>query len=649
MKEFEFTLKAILIGIVLALVFCGANVYLGLKIGSTISASIPASILAMGFLRMFKKYSVLENSISQTTASTGEATAAVIIFVFPALLILGVWDSFSYWDIVVVGIPGLIIGVIYSIILRKVLLKDETLAFPEGQAIGQVLSTTTNTSNKSSIKALTIGMIVSAVLTFCQSGLQILASGYDKIVRVGGGLIGGGTSFSAAIIGAGFLVGFNPMLVGFIALIISWCIFLPIFTISYGIHDSSDLISSAYYTWQNYIRPIGIGVMIFSGFATIIMLIKPIMQGVRESIVALKHIGKVDHKDQDLNIKKLGAVLLITCFPIIFLIHSELNGFSDHSSGMNFILAIAITVATLIIGFIIAAVAGYFAGLVGSSTSPISGLLFIAVIAISLMLHFLVTGQSTEIINKLLTTIVLLVGFIGFTAAITNGSVQDYKSGQIVNATPYKQQLALFIGSIVSILIAPLFINLVFHAYGIAGIVPHAGIDPNNTLSAPQASAVAMLTKNIIHSTQNWNLINYGLIIGAIALIIDIIGKRSGKFRCPMLSVGLGIYLPPSLVSALFIGGILRLVIDRKHKQIEKTEGKEVASKLHGKTNLLICGLVAGESLMGLLLAIPFVLKQSSDALKIVGNGFVGISQALSAIVTIALLYYIYRSALKRS
>ena len=648
MKDLEFTPKAIIIGIVLALVFCGANVYLGLKIGSTISASIPASILAMGFLRMFKKYSVLENSISQTTASTGESAAAVVIFVFPALLILGQWKTFNYWDIVIVGIPGVIIGVVFSIILRKVLLKDETLAFPEGQAIGQVLSTTTNKSDKSSIRALTIGIVISSTLTFCQSGLQIFASTYDKIIRVGNGIVGCGTSFSAAIIGAGFLVGFNPMLVGFIALLISWFVFLPLFTILYGVHDANNIVSSAYYTWQNYIRPIGIGVMIFSGFATIIMLLKPITQGVKESFIAIKNIATINKQDHDLDIKKAVIILLITSIPIICLIFYQLNGLTNYSNSINVALSILIMAGVLIIGFIIAAVAGYFAGLVGSSTSPISGLLFIAVIAISLMLHSITQGQSQEAMGKLLTAIVLLVGFIGFTASITNGSVQDYKSGQIVGSSPYKQQLALFIGSVVSILVAPLFINLVFNAYGIAGIVPHAGIDPANTLSAPQASAVAMLTQNIIHSTQNWNLIAYGLGIGIIALIIDLIGKKTGKFRCPMLSVGLGIYLPPSLVSALFIGGVLRLVIDRKHAQIEKTEGKEVATKLHTKTNLLICGLVAGESLMGLILAIPFVLKQSSDALKIVGSNFTGIAQILSTIITITLLVYIYKTAVDR-
>ena len=321
---------------------------------------------------------------------------------------------------------------------------------------------------------------------------------------------------------------------------------------------------------------------------------------------------------------------------------------TNYPSIINFLLAIVAILIILFIGFVIAAVAGYFAGLVGSSTSPISGLLFIAVIAISLMLVSITSGHSQEIMGKLLTTIVLLVAFIGFTAVITNSSIQDYKSGQIVGSSPHKQQLALFIGVIISVLVAPVFINLVFDAYGIAGIVPHAGIDPNNTLSAPQASAVAMLTQNIIHSTQNWNLIAYGLCIGAVAFIIDLIGKKSGKFRCPMLSVGLGIYLPPSLVSALFIGGILRLIIDRKHKQIAKTEGAEVAHELHGKTNLLICGLVAGESLMGLILAITFVLKQSSDALKIVGANFVGISQVLSTIIIIMLLGYIYKTATKR-
>ncbi|HMT03346.1 MAG TPA: oligopeptide transporter, OPT family [Burkholderiales bacterium] len=646
-KQLELTIKALVIGLVLSLVFCGANVYLGLKIGQTVSASIPSAIVAMGFLRLFKKYSILENSISQTIASTGEAAATVVIFVFPALLILGIWKQFDYWSIVLVGLSGGLIGVIFSIILRKVLLADKTLAFPEGQAIGQVLLTTTATSDKTGLKMLVMGSIISALLSFFQTGLQVFASAYNKIFKIGNNLFGAAISFSPAMLGAGYLIGFNPTFVSFLAAIVAWAVFLPIFTSIHGIKDSADIVGSAFYTWKNYIRPIGIGVMIFAGIATITMLINPIIKGVKESLNALKNITHIDYKDLDLNIKKLFVVLIIASIPIVILIYNQLNCLTVCSLSINLTLSIAILFMVLIVGFIVSAVAGYFAGLIGSTNSPISGLLFIAVIAISIVLNFLTHNHSPDATTRLFITIVLLVAFIGFTSSITNSNIQDYQSGQIVGSTPYRQQIALFIGITVSVLVVPFFINLIFNAYGIAGIVPHPGIDPNNTLSAPQAAAVSMLAKNIINSSQDWSLIAYGIGIGLFALILDIIGKSTGKFRCPMLSIGIGLYLPPDLVGVLFIGGLLRIIVDCKQEKIRKTHGEEVANKLHSKSSLLICGLVAGESLMGLILAVPFVIKQSSDALKIVGDNFIGFSQILSVVVTLILFCYIYKTSTK--
>lgn len=645
--KLELTIKAVLVGILLSLLLCGANIYLGLKIGNTISASIPASILAMGILRLFKNYSVLESNISQTIASAGEAIAAVIIFVFPALLILGTWHNFDYWSIFGMTLCGGMVGIIFSVMLRKVLLNDPTLSFPEGQAIGQVLLTTANPSNKAGLGTLLLGIAISAVLNFCQTGLQVFASTYYKIFKLGNVLIGGGTSFSAAIIGAGYLVGFNSGIVSLVALIVSWCILLPVFSSVHGIADTHDLINSAFIIWKNYIRPIGIGVMIFSGLATIVSLSKPICRGVGESIQALKNLSAIADSERDLNLNKLAVLLLIVCIPILIFMVRQLHELTVFSLPVNLILAIILLLIVLVLGFVIASVAGYFAGFVGSTNSPNSGLLFIAVIALSLILQLIVGLQVADKLAELFITIILLVSFIGFAACITNDNIQDFKSGQIVGAAPYKQQISLFFGVIAAAFVAPILINLIFQAYGIAGIIPHPGIDPNNTLSAPQASAIAMLTQNIVHHSQDWSLIVYGLGIGAIALIIDIIGKRQRKFRCPILSVGLGVYLPPDLVFALFLGGLLKLLVTRKQFALKQQHGEAHVRKLTHKTNLFICGLVAGESLMGLLLAIPFVIKQNSDALKIVSNSFLGCSQLLSALLTLLLLGYTYKLSQK--
>lgn len=647
-SELELTIKAIIIGTILAIVLCGANIYLGLKIGSTISASVPASIMAMGILRFFKNYSVLENSIAQTIASAGEAIASVVIFIFPALLILGTWKEIAYFPTFMMCLCGGIVGIVFSVILRKILLKDKSLTFPEGLAIGQVLLTTNNPkASKGGIIAITVGMVLSATINFLQTGLEVLAGNFYKVFRSGNSVFGLGTSFSTAIIGAGYLVGFNPGMVSLIALIFAWGILLPIFSSIHGIHDTSDLVGSAFFTWKHYIRPIGIGVLIFSGVATITSLMKPIIHGVHDSFNALKNIRGIDQADKDLNLKSLLIWLVLACIPIFIFIFIQLAKLSAFGVAINLILTILIMAIVLFLGFIISSVAGYFAGFIGSTNSPNSGLSYIAVIALTIILQLIIGHKvaGTQL-AELYSTIILVVAFIFASTTITNDNIQDYKSGQIVGATPYKQQISLFFGVVASALVSPLLINLIFNAYGIAGIIPHPGIDPNNTLSAPQASAIASITKHIIYQTQDWSLIAYGILIGFVSLIIDMFAKRSKyHFRFPILSVGIAIYLPPDIVAGLFLGGLLRLLVTLKHNKLENN--REINSEelylMKQKTNLLVCGLVAGESLMGIILAIPFVIKQSSDALSIVGSGFKSTSEVLSFVVTLAVLYFVYK------
>ncbi len=646
MQRTELTIKAIVIGLFLAVLLGGANIYLGLKIGNTISASIPASILAMGVLKMFKNYSVLENNISQTIATTGEALAGMAIFVFPALLILHTWHEFNYWQIVVMAICGGFIGIAFSVVLRKTLLNNPALTFPEGQAIGQVLLTASNPkASKANFIALSSGMTISAILNFCQTGLQIFADSYMKLMKVGKAAVGGGVSFSVAIIGAGFLVGPNPTIVAFIASCVGWLIFLPIFISVYGFKDPANLHASVFALWTSHVRPIGIGVLIFSGFATMAELAKPIFNGIRESTKAFRNMGHVEANDRDLGFTILTIVVILSSLPVLYFIYTQLSQMTDYNNLCNILLAIVILLLVLIVGFFIASVAGYFAGFIGSTNSPGSGLLFIAVIALSLFLRPLINVHEGEHLNILFATIIILVGFISFASIITNENSQDFKSGQIVGASPYKQQISLFFGIIATAFTMPLMMDLIFQAYGIAGIVPHPGIDPNTTLSAPQATAIAMVTQNIIARSQDWSLIGYGLTIGFICLIIDKILIRYFKKRCPGLSVGFGLYLAPPLITSLFIGGLLRYFVSKRQRRLKEEHGEESYQKSKNITNLLVCGLVAGESLMGLFISIPFVIKQSSDAFRIVSDNFLGISQILSAIITLLVLMLVYKVA----
>ncbi|MEN9946646.1 MAG: hypothetical protein RLZZ293_1032, partial [Pseudomonadota bacterium] len=557
--KLELSLKSVIIGVILAILLCGANMYLGLKIGTTISASIPASIISLGILRLFRKYSILENNIAQTIASSGEALAGVFIFVFPALLILGVWNDFHYWESVYMGVCGGFIGIAYSVLLRKVLLDDPSLPFPEGKAIGKVLLATNDSQDKSSFKTILTGISISGIISFCQNGLQILASSYMKFIQVaGGGVIGLGFSFSPAALGAGFLIG-SGSIAGFVGLILAWGVFLPYFIMSHGLHDSHDLIGSSYFTWKTYVRPIGIGVFLFGGVATILVMSKSIIRALRESMIALQNITHIDHSQRDLDIKKLMLLVIVCTIGIGLFTFRYFIKYNLCSVNMAIMYTLLLSLTVLVLGFVIASVAGYMVGMVGSSNSPLSGLYFIAVIILSLFLKPLANAHVGHNFLVIVGIIILLVGSIGFAAVITNENIQDYKSGQMIGATPYKQQLSLFIGVICSILLAPLMMNLIFNAYGIAGVVPHPGIDPNQTLNAPQASSIAMITNNVLHSSQDWSLLITGVIVGAITFIVDIIGKRTGKFRLPVLMLGFGLYLSPDLVSTLFIGGLFNM------------------------------------------------------------------------------------------
>lgn len=644
----ELSIKSIIIGVILAMALCGANIYLGLKIGTTISASIPASILSFGLLRMFKKYSILENNISQTIASSGEALAGVFAFVLPSALILGIWHEFPYWQEFIFGLCGGFVGIIYSILLRKVLLGDKDLTFPEGQAIGKVLLATNkaNAEDTGDFKILLKAIGIAGLINFCQNGLKVLSGSYFKVVKIAGGLMGASVSFSPAVFGAGFLIG-GGTFVAFLGMVISWLILLPYFTLKYGIKDPSDLVSSAFFTWKEYIRPVGIGVFLFGGVSTILMMFKSITAGIKESLYALVHLNDIHLHERDLNIKKLFIVFLLSLIPIIIFIYMQIAEMNCCGQIMIIGITFLVIFIVLILGFMVAAVAGYLVGMVGSSNSPISGLYFVVVIFLCVILKLLVGASLSVHVREIMYIVIMLVSFIGFAGVITNENIQDYKSGSMVGATPYKQQISLFIGVVASILIAPLMINLVFNAYGIGGVVPHVGINPNNTLSAPQASAIASIIKHILNGSASWGLIGFGMFIGFVAFLLNLVGKKTGKFSFSPVMVAIGLYLPADLVTLLFVGGLLRIIVNRRHAKIAKVAGQNVVESLETSANILVCGLIAGESLMGLILAVPFVIKQSSNALSIVGPSFSNFANALSFIVTLILLAAVYRVATK--
>lgn len=643
-QELELSIRAVCIGMILAIILGGSNVYLGMKTGTTISASIPAAIISMLILKLIKNYSIKENSIAQTTASIGEACAGSAIFILPALLITGVWQDFPYLEVVILSISGGILGIINSTILRKVFLSDQSLRFPEGVAIANVLKM--KGSKKDGV-LLIIGMLFSGMFNLGVLGLHIITESYYKFIKIKGTIYGGGFGLSLAVISAGALMGYAAGIVMLIGFVIGWIILLPHFIKLQGIPaNATDFTVIAFSYWKIYIRPIGIGIFIAGGIVVAIRLIKPIYQGIVSSFKVLDSLSNLNTNEQDLNSKTLStlfAIVVITLF-CLFLFH--INQLNNYGLLINSFITTPILIIVLFLGFILSSIAGYFAGLVGSSNSPSSSLNLISAFVLTgiiIYTPFFKTVKDIDIIGL----IILFIAVIDFSVAPSNENSQDYKSGSLVGSTPYKQQIALIFGLISFSLFLPFFMKLIFHAYGISGIIPqNSNLNINETLSAPQASAIAALVTNIINHQADWSLIFIGISIGLTGFFIDLVGDKLNKFRFPVPALGTGFYLPPSVSVTLFIGGLVDLIIKKIHKKIliHNNYAQDIVEKLAKskiRSELLLAGLIAGESIVGLILAVPFVIKGSSDVLTInLGSWYNSNLRNIISILIIVLAIY---------
>jgi putative OPT family oligopeptide transporter len=634
----EITLKAIILSLFLTIILAAANAYLGLKVGTTISASIPAAVVSMGVLRLFRKSNILENNIVQTAASAGEALVAGIIYIIPALLLLHFWQTFNYWETVLIALIGGALGVLFSVPLRRVLLAEKTLRFPEGTAIGNVLKATA--SSAKSIKHLITGGLVGAIISFCQNGLEIFAGSVQYWFRVGGSVVGFGSGFDPAVLAAGYIVGPNVAIAIFAGVAVGWGFGIPYFTHMEGISNPNDLTATAIDIWRSHLRYIGVGMMLVGGLWTLVTFLKPMAQGIHASFASLSairkgHAAPVPRTEKDLPINYVTWLILILAVPL-FMILWHYTGPSQlaisHSLRVSTVLMG--TAFAIIAGFFFSSICGYFTGLVGSTNNPLSGMTLSALILVSLILLALLGGEihfegnNTAALNASAFAIII-GGVVAAASAISNDTIQDLKAGQMVGATPWKQQVMLIVGVVVAALVIPLILNLLFNAYGIGGVFPHPGMDPKQMLSAPQASLMAALVQGIFGHHLPWNLIYMGFGLAFICIAIDSFLKRRNH-RFPVLAVALGIYLPLDASVPLFIGGFLSWALERKPLSHE--------AKQRGL--ILACGLVAGAALMGVILAIPFAIAQSSDALKIVSDSFIPTANGLGIAVTVLLIFW---------
>lgn len=643
----EITIKGFILSILLTIILAAANAYLGLKVGTTVSASIPAAVISMGVLRLFRKSNILENNIVQTAASSGEALVAGIAYILPALIILHFWSQFNYWETALIAIIGGIMGVLFSIPLRRVLLAEKTLRFPEGTAIGNVLKA--SASDSKNIKNLVYGAIAGGCISFAQAGLQVISDSIQLWFRAGTSIVGFGTGFDAALIGAGFIVGINVALSIFLGIAVAWLIGIPVYTHFYGIIDPAHPVQDAMTIWTTKLRYVGVGMMLVGGLWTLLSYGKSMYQGICASFASVKLMKThgseaILRTDRDIPINYITGFLALLCLPLFLLFWH----FTDPSQlmlthGLRVTVVIIAVIYSLIAGFVFSSICGYFTGLIGSTNNPLSGMTLCALIIVSLMLFALLNHQLHFNINphNAINAAVLAIvigAVVASAAAITNDTIQDLKAGQMVGATPWKQQFMLIIGVFVAAFTIPYVLDLLFNAYGIGGVFPRPGMDASQMLSAPQAGLMAALVQGVFGHNLPWTPILLGAAFAAICIAVDHHLKKSGG-RLPVLAVALGVYLPLEASMPTVIGGLLSYFVERNLRK----KNPAAAENARQRGLITACGLVAGAALMGVLLAIPFAIKQSSDALSIVPASFVPTANILAVIVTAILLIWFYR------
>jgi putative OPT family oligopeptide transporter len=657
----EISFRAILLAILLAVILAAANAYLGLKVGLTISASIPAAILSMGILRFFKNSSILESNIVQTGASAGEALVAGTAFILPALIILHYWQHFDYWQTVIISLTGGILGILFSIPLRRVLLADPSLRFPEGTAIGQVLKISQE-DTKGNLKELIQGGLLGAFVALFQSGFQIISNNFSLWFKAENKFIFGFTfGFEPALLAAGYIVGIGVALSTLLGVTIGWVIGVPIFSYLHPLtmvtHQSASSLATS--IWQSSIRPIGVGTMLVGGLWTMVLLIKPIIKGVHSSFVSLRTIKESGYTslpkhERDIPINYTLTLLGILILPLAYILFSFINHPAlGLSTSIQIVTLLIGVVFILITGFFFSSLCGYFAGLIGSSQSPISGVSLSVLLFASLTLLAIFNWAPgfTHDTKHLLEGegLAVIIGtLVSSSCAITNDTIQDLKAGQIVGATPWKQQVILILGVVVSALIIAPTLELLFNAYGIGGISPPGRhMDPAQMLSAPQATLMASLVAGAFKHNLPWSLISIGFVVAIFCIIIDRILQRRGM-RLPVLAVGIGIYLPLDTSSALILGGLASYFVERtliKQHPIQTKNSADNAARQRGLT--LACGLVAGACLMGVVLAIPFTLAESTDVLRLMPEHLILLASLLGGLSTLGILGWIYRTVCK--
>ncbi|HHF4672006.1 TPA: OPT family oligopeptide transporter [Haemophilus influenzae] len=608
----ELTVRGIILGALITVIFTASNVYLGLKVGVTFASSIPAAVISMAVLKFFKDSSILENNMVQTQASSA-GTLSSVIFVLPGLLMMGYRQDFPFWQTMLICAAGGTLGVLFTIPLRRAMVVNSNLPYPEGVAAAEILKAGNHADGDSGVKDIAYGGVLAGLVAFLTNGLRVMADGASAWIQTGKAAFQLPMGFSLALLGAGYLIGIVGGIAMLIGVILTWGVAVPYFTMSEDIAADASLIDSAMTIWKTKVRYIGVGTIGIAAIWTLLILMKPMIEGMVHSFRMLKGGQEAsEHRiDIDLSPKTMIYILIATVALIVISLHHFIAA-APISPELSILLVVVCTFLAVFIGFFVAAASGYMAGLVGSSSSPISGIGIISVIVISLVLVSI--GNASGLFEtvdgqKFLTALTLFTASIVITTAcISNDNLQDLKTGLLVEATPWRQQVALIIGCFVGALVIAPVLEILYHAYGFSGALPRPDMDPSQALSAPQATLMTAISQGIFTNKLEWTYILTGVGLGAVLITIDAFLKKvSNKvFSLPVIAVGIGIYLPPSINTPVIVGAFLAWIMAR---HIAKLGNKEVSAKAERFGTLFSAGLIVGESLMGVILA--FIIAAS--------------------------------------
>ncbi len=620
----EITVKAVILSAILSIILSGANAYLGLFAGMTVSASIPASVISLALLKLFRQSNILENNMVQTASSAGESLAAGVVFTLPALILMGYWETFTFWETTLIIGTGGLLGVLFTIPLRNALIIRQGLRFPEGVATGEVLKS--GEEGGQSVKYLARAAALAALFKLGQGGFNLWRDQFVGAKILGQkGLAYFGINLSPALVAVGYIVGLNIAMLVFIGGAITWLVAIPLYMGWNGYEMVvQELIQAgqlkgppsavngeqlAMALWSYKLRYLGVGAMVIGGIWALVSIRHSLVDAVRSGLAALKTTKDQAKEtlrtevDTPISWVLMGIGILLVPIFIIYLREIQAVEFS-----------IVLTILMVVAGFLFSAVAGYMAGLVGSSNNPISGVTIATILATSLILLALMgTGSEVGPAGAILVGAVVCCA-----AAIAGDNMQDLKAGNLLGATPYKQQGMQMIGVVAAALTLPLTMNLLNTSYGFG---------PGTPLLAPQATLMKSVAEGVFGGDLPWPIMITGMGIAVLIIIADqLLAARGAAFRMPVLAVAVGLYLPFSLDSAILLGGLVAWLLGRFQNSQKGINGPAIQERKTQAGNrgglLFASGLITGEALIGIVLALPIAITGQKDVLELVKDPF---------------------------